>query len=172
MRPFFIFLALLVLTSCGMKTVHNWEEIKSDKIMAFWVSEIIQGDRVCLSDGTLVQYLGIRSPQRGEEYFEECCKANADLLGCNGKNHSLQQKVLLKFASAHPNKLGYYQAYVYYPVTFIPDKGMVLRFVNKELLEFGYAVADVHSDDHPYSQEFLKAQEIAKKSKAGLWQKK
>ncbi len=172
-KTLLLFLFFVCIASCSVRTVHNWEETdpKPDRFSAFWVTEIFQGDQIRLSDGILVKYAGIIAPNRDDPYFQSSRIANANLLGCkNPDDASIRCRVVLKFLSSKPDQNGFYQAYVYYPVGYDPEKGMILRFLNKELLEFGHAIVDPSFNSQPYFKEFLEAQEVAKESKRGLWE--
>lgn len=165
----FLIFSFLVI-SCSIRTVHNWEEIKQDKLNAFWVTEILSGDKIRLSDGMIVQYLGIQAPLKNNSYFNISTQANAKLLGfSNPKDTNLHRRVVLKFHNPKSNQEGVYQAYVYYPIRLDPEKGIILRFVNKDLLEFGYAVVDPNTQ-HELQEEFVELQKIAQQEKRGIWE--
>jgi len=140
---------------------------------AFWVTAVLSGDKIRLTDGNLIHYYGIQAPSPKDDYFEISRNANAHLVGISLKEESSQvyskRRVLVKFVFPKPDDQGTYQAYVHYPVSYDPEKGIVFRFVNQELLAFGYAIVDPNVDDHTYAKEFLEAQEIAKQKRLGLW---
>lgn len=171
MKLFLFLLFSFCMISCSVRTVHTWEEINPNKLNAFWVTEILSGDRIRLSDGIVVQYLGIQAPPKGSPYFEISSQANARLLGFASPHQTnMHHRVVLKFPNPRPDQNGIYHAYVYNPIKFDPEKGIFLRFINEALLELGYATININEPEHEYYQDFVKSQELAKQKKSGLWE--
>lgn len=163
MYKYSIFFVLLFFIACTPKTVHVWkDDINAQKNFTLYVvEEIISGDTIKLTDGKTVRYIGIRSPEKGELYFEEARKVHKYYLG-NGN-------IFLKFdKSIDPGKNDMYYAYAFKPVG-----AGVFSFLNLELLQTGSAQIYDQSKILPkYRENFYKAQNRAKRKKVGLWKYK
>ena len=150
-----------ILGACAPAVVHQWEDISPQNGMAWsQVSEVLSGDSVRLYDGQVIKYLGIQAPQTGEPLFEQAREANAWLLR--------QHRAVIQIAPGVTTKEGYPCAYVF--AIYSQVKG-VFCFVNKELLQFGYAQAE-HSTEHQYREEFARLEADAQRAKLGIWQSK
>ena len=131
-----IYLFILLLTACQVKTIHKWEDpIKQGKLNLFLVSDVLSSNQIKLSDGKIVQYMGLRS---SEKIKQTCKDANQWLLRIG--------KIFLEFPDIQSNKKDIYFAYAYVPT----PKG--LCFINRELLEFGYCELDPEFSDPKYPQ--------------------
>ena len=121
------------------------------------VKNVIDGDTIELQDGRKVRYIGMdtpetRHPQRGVECFgKEASMRNTELVG--GKTIELQKDV---------NEIDRY--------------GRLLRyvwveniFVNKQLVEEGYAVASAYPPDIAHQDELDRAEVSARENQKGLW---
>lgn len=156
---FFANLLMLTGGACVSRVEHRWEDnnTHTKRPPLEEVSEVLSGDTIKLKQGRIIKYLGIQAPQKGEPFFETCCKANAWLLQPG--------KVILFFDEQTKDEQGRALAYVY-----TPSLG-IFCFVNQELLEYGYAVI-TPSSNHKYKDAFLAKQDIAKAKKRGIWQHK
>lgn len=135
--------------------IHEWEDQKAQRDPNWHeVQEIISGDTIRLQNGQLVRYLGIQAPKPGEPWFHEAKEANTWLLRWG--------KVLLQTDNSLQDAQGHLLAYA-----FSPSQG-IFCFVNKELLQFGYArVSDTPS--HKLEQDFRQLEAEARRTGAGLW---
>lgn len=151
---FIIFVSSLI--GCAPKVIHRWnDKVTVGEFSVLGVKEVLAGDRVRLANDKIVQYIGIKSPNPGEPFYEEACEANRFLL-----RHG---RIVLQFQEPLLNNRGHYLAYA-----FIPVQGE-LCFVNCELLQFGYAQVDLSSGETRYKREFHEAEQHAKTNKLGMW---
>ena len=129
---------------------------------SFKVKDVIDGDTIRLSDGRMVRYLGVDTPEvrkrRGggwtldpEPYAIEARDMNRALVGA--------RRVELEYDEKREDKYGRLLAYVY--------NGE--KMVNEEILRKGYGVISIYPPNHKYSERMVAAQEDAKTSGRGLW---
>ena len=134
----------------------------SDYKKGIYVSHIVDGDTVELSNGEKVRYIGIDTPETREKkgsvwsynpmpYGEEAKAYNQALVG--GKS------VTLEFDVQKKDKYDRLLAYVY-----IEDK-----MVNLEMVKQGYAMIYTFPPNVKYVEAFLKAQQEARENQRGLW---
>jgi len=144
-----VLLFLLFLTSCtpyGKLTVVN----------------VTDGDTALLSNGRQIRYIGIDTPEthvkrngvwtdRVSPFGKEAEELNRTLV--EGK------PVRIEFDIQKEDSYGRMLGYV-----FVAD-----TFVNKRLLEEGYAVLYTYPPNIAHLQELLEAQQQARRRKKGLW---
>jgi endonuclease YncB( thermonuclease family) len=124
----------------------------------FLVSRIIDGDTIELSNGKKVRYIGIDTPETVDPrksvqcFGKEAKEANTNLV--------LNKVVILKKDVSETDKYGRLLRYVYL------EDG---TFVNLWLVKNGYASVYTYPPDVARSQEFLTAEQEARKNKQGLW---
>lgn len=146
-----IFLAL-TLIGCGL----------GDKTATFYVSKVVDGDTIELSNGRSVRYIGIDTPElrekkggrwidRPEDYALEAKEANRRLVA--GK------QVRLEFDVVRTDKYKRWLAYV-----FVGDK-----LINEELLRQGYASLYTYPPNVKYVERLVAAQHAAREQKKGFW---
>lgn len=115
------------------------------------VVRVIDGDTIELQDGHRVRYLGIDTPELGEEYGAEASARNMELV---------ENKVVeLQRGKRDKDEYGRLLRYVYVDGVF----------VNAELVAQGYAKACIFDPDERYSQILVQLEQYAKMSKRGLW---
>ncbi|MFC1912043.1 thermonuclease family protein [Chloroflexota bacterium] len=118
------------------------------------VVDVIDGDTIGVDiNGSIyrVRYIGIDTPERGQEGYEEATLANAELV--SGKVVDLEKDV------SETDKYGRLLRYVW------TEEGMV----NAVLVESGYAQVSTYPPDVKYQEEFLELQRIAEQTGTGLW---
>ncbi len=117
------------------------------------VKRIIDGDTVELFNGTVLRYVGITSPEEGEDFAEEATKLNQSLV--EGK------EIKLEYDNYTSDKFGRILAYP------------IINGVNVsiELVKKGMAELVIYQKRKPfiYQVQLLKEQEQAKKQKLGIW---
>jgi micrococcal nuclease len=128
------------------------------------VSRVIDGDTIELENGKKVRYIGIDSPELhhpkksvecfGKEAYEE----NKKLV--EGKIVKLEKDV------SETDRYGRLLRYVF--LSYPPSTPEAL-FVNKYLVNEGYAYAATFPPDVMYSQYLLNAQQEARINNRGLW---
>mgnify|MGYP002831497502 CR=1 FL=1 len=114
-----------------------------------FVNRIIDGDTL-VCDNETIRLLGIDTPEKGEEYYQE---AKDYLMIVNNK----EIEILRDW-----DDLGkYYRKlrYVFYEN----------RLINIELIEQGLAIAYYH-EDLKYEEKLLGAEEFARESCFGIWE--
>ncbi len=127
-----------------------------------YVSHIIDGDTIELSNGQRVRYIGIDTPEVRERkglgwfynprpYAKEAKDFNQRLV--EGKS------IRLEFDVQKNDKYGRLLAYVY----------VGERMVNLEMVKEGYAMIYAYPPNIKYAEEFLEAQRFARENKRGLW---
>lgn len=122
-----------------------------------YVLNVIDGDTIKLSDGRVVRYIGINTPEtkdkrKGIECFgKEAFEKNKELV--EGKEIRLEKDVSEK------DKYGRLLRYVYVDEIF----------VNDYLVREGYAYAVTYPPDVKYQKQFKEAQDEAIENNRGLW---
>ncbi len=115
------------------------------------VVRVIDGDTIELQDGRRVRYLGIDTPELGEDYGVEASVRNRELV---------ENKVIeLQRGKRDKDEYGRLLRYVYVDGVF----------VNAELIAQGYAKAYIFDPDERYSQVLVQLEQYAKMRKRGLW---
>jgi len=128
----------------------------------FFVSRVIDGDTLELSNGQIVRYMGIDTPELKEKqdadwvykpmpYSEEALKLNRGLV--EGR------AVSLEFDVQKRDRYNRLLAYVY----------VEGKMVNIEMVRQGYAMIYTFPPNVKYAGRFLEAQKEARKEKRGLW---
>jgi micrococcal nuclease len=150
-RKYFLYLPLILLSAllfCKTSFVQEWSNVK-------WVND---GDTIVLGDGRHVRYIGINAPeiahnnQRAEAFGYAAKKYNQSLLR--------SKKARLEFDIEKHDRYGRLLAYV-----FLSDG----TFVNKKMIEKGYAYVLPRKPNVKYNRTLLKAQRDAMSAKQGIW---
>ena len=124
----------------------------------FTVARAVDGDTVELADGTKVRYVGVNTPEthhptKGVQcYGKEAAAYNQTLVA--GKKVRLVKDV------SETDRYGRLLRFVYL------EDG---TFVNRLLLEQGYAEVMTYPPDVAKSKEFIAVQAEARAAKRGLW---
>ncbi len=117
--------------------------------------ELTDGDTGELSDGRTVRFLGIDTPERGQDFYFEATRMSSEL--CRGR------AVRLEHDSRLTDKYGRELAYV-----FVDDTIMV----NEVLVYAGMANVYIFPSDQKnmeYRRRLILAQIDARKAKRGIW---
>jgi len=118
------------------------------------VIQVIDGDTIEVDiSGNLyrVRYIGIDTPERGQEGYDEATLANAQLVS--------NRVVTLEKDVSETDKYGRLLRYVWV------EEGMV----NAILVASGYAQVSTYPPDVKYQAEFLELQRQAEQTGIGLW---
>jgi len=129
----------------------------------FYVSEVIDGDTIQLSNGRHVRYIGIDTPEvREKKGGEWVYQPEGYAIEAKEFNRKLVEgkKVRLEFDVVRSDKYKRWLAYV-----FIDDK-----MANEELLRGGYATLYTYPPNVRHVDRFVAAQQEARQGKRGLWQ--
>jgi len=116
------------------------------------VVRVIEGDTIELQDGRRVRYLGIDTPEVGEDYSTEATTRTKELV--EGRVVELQS------GKRDQDEYGRFLRYVYVDGVF----------VNAELVAQGYAKAYIFDADERYSQVLVQLEQYAKITRRGLWE--
>jgi len=146
------FLSLLLILSCSQ---FDYSQIK--------VIEVIDGDTVRLSNGRLLRYIGLDTPEvrikekngdfkyQPQPFSLEAKEFNRKLV----EGNIARVEFDIEKTDCYGRLLGY---------CFI---GKI--FVNKKLVEQGYAVISTRPPNVKYVESFVSAQKSARGAKRGLW---
>lgn len=126
------------------------------------VTKVIDGDTIEIEGGERVRYIGIDAPEIGGKEQKTCFAAEAAV-----KNGELVKgkKVRLERDTSERDPYERLLGYVYVEM----GEGGEETFVNLKLVEEGAALAASYLPDTKYAEEFLAAEEQAKKEGKGLW---
>ncbi|MFH1782234.1 MAG: thermonuclease family protein [Candidatus Omnitrophota bacterium] len=127
-----------------------------------YVTHVIDGDTVVLSDGSKIRYIGINTPETRKRigdtwlydpkpYSEEAKLFNESLVG--GK------KVNLEFDVEKKDKYGRTLAYLYVDG----------KMVNIEMIKNGFSIAYPYPPNDRYINDLLEAEGSARDNKLGIW---
>ena len=118
------------------------------------VARVVDGDTVVLRDGRRLRYIGIDTPEIGD---------NVELYGPQATEYNDKlvegRRVVLERDTSNKDRFGRLLRYVYVD-------GIL---VNAELVREGYAVARVYSPDTIYAQCFAALQQEAMEAQRGMW---
>ncbi|MBU4256089.1 MAG: thermonuclease family protein [Candidatus Thermoplasmatota archaeon] len=117
----------------------------------FYVSWIIDGDTIELSNGERVRLIGINAPEKGQYYAVEATNKLSQLIGYNS--------ITLEKDVSDKDQYNRSLRYVYVGNTF----------VNLEMVQQGYAFAYPYPPDVKYADEFEKAEQEARDAQLGMW---
>ncbi len=122
------------------------------------VDRVIDGDTIVLSDGRHIRYIGINALEIDHD------NKKAEPFGYKGKNFNkklvFEKKVRLEFDKEEHDQYGRVLAYV-----FTEDS----IFVNKRMVEQGYAYCLYRKPNVKYGKVLLKFQRDAMSAKRGIW---
>ena len=128
------------------------------------VTRVIDGDTIELENGQKVRYIGIDTPELGSSKASIQCFAKE----AKEKNQELVEGkfVELKKDVSETDRYRRLLRYVFLPNPSSTSEGL---FVNKYLVEEGYAYAATFPPDVAYSKLFLQLQKSAREEIKGLW---
>ena len=130
-----------------------WHTDSTSQDQQALVIRVIDGDTIELEDGCRVRYLGIDTPEVGEDYSTEATTRNKELV----------ENKVVELQRGKRDKDEYDRLLRYVYVDGI--------FVNAELVAQGYAKAYIFDPDERYSQVLVQLEQYAKMRERGLWAK-
>ena len=133
--------------------------IMSETDQTFLVTKVIDGDTIELETGEKIRYIGIDTPETKHPTKGVECYG----LEASDKNEELVLNKKIRIEKDITDKDSYKRLLRY---VYVDD-----LFINKYLVEQGYAYSYPYPPDTKYQNEFNDAEENAKNSKIGLWQK-
>lgn len=131
------------------------------------VVEVVDGDTIKLDSGKTVRYIGIdtpetKHPQKGVECFgKEASEKNKQLV--DGREILLQKDV------SETDRYDRLLRYVYLPNPTNANQEAI--FINRYLVEEGYAHAITYPPDVRFRDEFRRLEQEAREKNKGLWNK-
>jgi micrococcal nuclease len=117
---------------------------------------VLDGDTIKLAGVEPVRYIGIDAPERGEPFYREARRYNAELLS--------RGELLLRYGRGRHDRYGRTLAYVYVRT----DAGRTV-FVNEELVRAGWATAFEVPPNTEFARAFRRAEEEARRRGRGVW---
>lgn len=147
---YFLVILLSVRLFSETAFVQEWIEVK----------RVNDGDTIVLQDGRHVRYIGINAP----EIAHRDHKAEAFGYAAKKYNQSLlrSKKIRMEFDKEKYDRYGRLLAYI-----FLLDG----TFINKKMIEKGYAYALFRHPNVKYDRMLLQAQRDAMSAKHGLWRR-
>jgi len=118
---------------------------------SYMVTKVYSGNRIKIQDGAKVQYIGLDSPGEARFFYDECKKANKNLV----EKKEISIEFDIKKRDANKELLGY---------VYVGDV-----FVNAQLLKNGFAIAYIQPPNQKYAELFIALQKEARKQRRGIW---
>lgn len=116
------------------------------------VTYVDDGDTIYLNDGREVRYIGVDTPEIGEEFYNEATNRNKELL--------YEKEVTLEYDRQKIDPYGRLLAYVYSNEDF----------VNIKLLEEGLAKVKTFPPNEKYLDLLKEKEKEAKDNRVGIWE--
>ncbi|NIT35306.1 MAG: nuclease [candidate division Zixibacteria bacterium] len=117
---------------------------------------VVDGDTIRLAGVGPVRYIGVDAPERGEPFYGEARRYNAELLS--------RGELSLRYGRDRRDRYGRALAYVYVRA----DAGRTV-FVNEELVRAGWATALEVPPNTEFARAFRRAEEEARRRGRGVW---
>ncbi len=123
-----------------------------------YVKYVNDGDTIVLKDGRKIRYIGINAPEISHDGNK------SELMGNESRAFNVtlvnNKKIRLEFDQERTDKYGRILAYI-----FLEDG----TFVNKKLIQNGFAYVLYKKPNLKYNKEFLASQLIAMTAGKGIW---
>lgn len=148
MRKYIIILVIVLLV-IGLGATYTGFLVKKESRVLVNVSRVIDGDTIDLTDGKRVRLLGINTPEKNENFYQEA----KDYLNQTVGNGEIWLEAFGK------DKYGRTLGYIYVDDTLI----------NLEIIKNGLASTYLLSPNQKYYLEFKNAEKEAKASSLGIW---
>lgn len=140
-------------------TAGEWRVKARESFETVVVSKVIDGDTIELTDGRVVRYIGINTPDYDECFYRSATRANQDLLGLDDKSESETVEIILEKDLSDTDKYGRLLRYVWIGDTLI----------NEKLVAEGFARSTPIQPDLKYNARIFTAHLAAKEQNLGLW---
>ncbi len=147
-----IFLVFLIVLLFAVNYSFIDKAVEGFLLDSVKVRRVIDGDTIVVGNDS-VRLLGINSPERGEDYYEEAKKFLEELV--------LNESVRLEFIGDKYDKYGRLLAYVYFDG----------KNINVKLVEEGFANYYFYSGKDKYSNDLLDAWDTCIKKNVNLCKK-
>ena len=133
------------------KQVMDAADIRPQNKMQVKIIKIIDGDTIETDNHQKIRYIGINAPELGQPYGEDAKNFNDNLV--NGKT------VTIIFDQQTKDQYGRMLGYIY----------VENIFVNKVLVEKGWAISEAIPPNTLHKEDFLQAEKQAHQKCQGLW---
>jgi micrococcal nuclease len=117
----------------------------------YTVNKVYSGNRIKTQSGAKVQYIGLDAPGEARFFYDECKRANKDLVD--------KKEISIEFDIKKRDEDKVILGYIY--------AGDV--FVNARLLKNGFALAYIQPPNQKYAGLFITLQKEARKQRTGIW---
>ena len=117
----------------------------------YTVNKVYSGNRIKTQSGAKVQYIGLDAPGEARFFYDECKRANKDLVD--------KKEISIEFDIKKRDEDKVILGYIY--------AGDV--FVNARLLKNGFALAYSQPPNQKYAGLFITLQKEARKQRTGIW---
>lgn len=162
-----ILLSLLLISSCSKQTTNNIQNMEK----LYYVSRVIDGDTIKIyynGDEVSVRFIGIDTPEThsGSKPLGEL--GDKAYWFTRNKIYTDNAKKSYVFLEFDNDKYGNYDrllAYIYYK-----GKDGKMHFLNKEILENGWARPLFYSDTSKHRDDFIEAYKKAFEDRKGIFQ--
>jgi len=155
MRNFPKIAKILIISVLVVAGVFVFVNFKNSNEYVVKVIKVIDGDTIVIEGGEIVRYIGINSPETGQDkddcFAQEAFNANKELI--EGKEVKLEKDV------SERDKYGRLLRYVW-----VDD-----IFVNEYLVRYGYALSVKYPPDIKYAEQFDSLEKQAQEENIGLW---
>ena len=145
-----------------------------------YVSAVLDGEHVVLSNGERVELIGVDAVEKfsGTEQWQDVMRLGADRESIETKGGIAaaylsvlvkSRKILVSYQEGSDSELSY--KYVNFRPAFVfvlDSEGRLDFLLNKKLIEEGYAFADAQTPD-AYKEQFIALQNQAMVNGKGLW---
>lgn len=144
-----VIVLLVIVVALTIGSAYTGFLVKKESRVLANVSRVIDGDTIDLADSVRVRLLGINTPEKNENFYQQAK---------NYLNQTIGNKEIWLEAFGK-DKYGRILGYIYINDTFI----------NLEIIKNGLASTYLLSPDQKYYLEFKNAEKEAKASSLGIW---
>ena len=137
----------------GLENIENADKQGPQEDENHHVKTVIDGDTITLTTGEKVRLIGIDTPERGDDLYEEAREHLRSLI--EGKNLELHKDI------SQTDRYGRLLRHVY-----IDD-----LWINQKMIEDGYARMVTFAPDVAHVKAFTEAERSARDAERGLWKK-
>ena len=81
MKQSYLITALLILLSLDLAVPYKARALRAGESAELAVQYVYDGDTIKLSDGLVVRYIGIDTPEKGRAFYERARRRNIELVG-------------------------------------------------------------------------------------------
>jgi len=126
------------------------------------VTRVIDGDTVELASGQKLRYIGINTPELPNGCFaQEATVKNSELV--------LNRQIILLQGPTDQDNFGRLLRFAWQDVNLSGTIDAPDIFINRTLIDGGYAYAFDFGEEHDYDHVFEAAESVAKRERLGLW---